>query len=76
MRPLFRRFKMVPMEELICIRCEHAVFLDPKKEVCYKTGGLFCKKLKAIVGKYDACRLGSAKKSSNKKKYFLLTSVP
>lgn len=41
---------------LICIKCGHAVFLDPKKEICYKTGGLYCKKLKAIVGKYDPCR--------------------
>lgn len=44
-------------EELVCIRCEHAVFLDPKKEICYKTGGLYCRKLKAVVGKYDPCRL-------------------
>lgn len=41
---------------LICIRCDHAIFLDPKKEICCKTGGLFRKKLKA-VSKYDPCRL-------------------
>ncbi len=50
------------MEDLICIRCPDAVFLDPKKEVCYKTGGLWCKKLKSIVGKYDPCRLKAARK--------------
>jgi hypothetical protein len=43
--------------ELICIKCPSAVFLDPKKEICYKTGGLYCKKLKQIVGKYDRCHL-------------------
>ncbi len=42
----------------ICIRCQYAAFLDPKKEICYKTGGLFCKKLKKVVGKYDACHIG------------------
>lgn len=45
------------MSDLICIRCDSAVFLDPKKDICYKTGGLFCKKLKTIVGKYDPCRI-------------------
>ncbi|GMR04694.1 MAG: hypothetical protein BMS9Abin23_0596 [Thermodesulfobacteriota bacterium] len=48
-------------EKLICIKCPEARFIDPKKEICYKTGGLFCKKLKAIVGKYEACRLKGAK---------------
>ena len=48
-------------EKLICIKCPEAGFLDPKKEICYRTGGLFCKKLKAIVGKYDACHLKSSK---------------
>lgn len=55
------------MEDLICIRCEHAVFLNPKKEICYKTGGLFCRKLKAIVGKYDPCRLKDGPKGKKKK---------
>lgn len=45
------------MSSLICIRCADAVFLDPGKEICYKTGGLFCKRLKTIVGKYDPCRV-------------------
>ncbi len=48
------------MSDLICIRCASAVFPDPKKEICYKTGGLFCKKLKTIVGKYDPCRIKPA----------------
>jgi len=50
------------MEEIICIRCVHAVFLGPGKEVCYKTGGLWCKKLRTIVGKYGPCRLKQARK--------------
>jgi len=41
----------------ICIKCPEARFIDPTKEICYKTGGLYCKKLKIIVGKYDPCRL-------------------
>ncbi len=45
------------MTELICIKCPSARFLDPKKEICYKTGGLYCKKLKEIVGKYAPCRV-------------------
>lgn len=45
------------MKKLICLRCPFAEFLDPKKEICWKTGGLFCKKLKLIVGKYDLCRV-------------------
>ncbi len=49
--------------ELICIKCPSAEFLDPKKEICYKTGGLYCKKLKQIVGKYDRCRVGRTKKA-------------
>jgi len=48
-------------KKLVCIRCPEARFIDPKKEICYKTGGLFCRKLKAVVGKYDACRLKRAK---------------
>jgi len=42
-------------EPLICIECPESIFLDPKKEICYKTGGLWCKSLKAIVGKYEPC---------------------
>ncbi|MBE7414598.1 MAG: hypothetical protein HS130_04930 [Deltaproteobacteria bacterium] len=53
-------------EPLTCIECVHAVFLDPKKEICYKTGGLYCKKLKAIVGKYDPCRIKPLRKSKGK----------
>ncbi len=45
------------MTELICIKCPSAKFLDPKRDICYKTGGLYCKKLKEIVGKYDLCRV-------------------
>lgn len=57
------------MIELICIKCPEAEFLDPKKDICYKTGGLFCKRLKAIVGKYDQCLLKGAKtKGSARKK--------
>ncbi|MFQ5442333.1 MAG: hypothetical protein ACE5EB_06375 [Thermodesulfobacteriota bacterium] len=48
-------------EKLICIKCPDARFIDPGKEICYKTGGLYCKKLKAVVGKYDACRLKQPK---------------
>lgn len=48
-------------KETICIECAHSVFLDPKKDICWKTGGLFCKKLKAVVGKYDPCRLKKAR---------------
>jgi len=49
------------MTELICIKCPEAGFLDPKKEICYKTGGLFCKKLKTVVGKYDPCHIKANK---------------
>ena len=42
--------KQAAGEALICIECPESVFLDPKKEICYKTGGLWCKKLKAIGG--------------------------
>jgi len=45
----------------ICIKCPEAVFLDPTKEICYKTGGLYCKVLEIIVGKYDPCRLPEEK---------------
>ncbi len=53
-----------------CIMCERATFLDPKKEICYKVGGLFCRKLKKIVGKYDACHADSdnAKKAFRKRR--------
>ena len=47
--------KQAATEVLICIKCPESVFLDPKKEICYKTGGLWCKKLKAVVGKYEPC---------------------
>ncbi len=50
----------------ICIRCVHASFLDPKKDICYKTGGLFCRKLKKVVGKYDACHKGAKTKKGGK----------
>jgi len=49
-------------KEAICIECPHSVFLDPKKDICWKTGGLLCKKLKAVVGKYDPCHLKKALK--------------
>lgn len=51
---------------LICMECGHAIFLDPKKEICYKTGGLYCRKLKAVVGKYDPCRLKAREKGPKK----------
>ncbi len=47
----------MPVSERVCIKCPEAGFLDPKKAICYKTGGLFCKKIKKIVGKYDACHI-------------------
>jgi hypothetical protein len=50
---------------LICLKCAEAVFLGPK-EICYKTGGLYCRKLKAIVGKYDPCRAKARKKGTKK----------
>jgi hypothetical protein len=57
------------MTGLICIKCPSAEFLDPKKEICYKTGGLYCKKLKQIVGKYDQCRqTGSVRVKDKSKK--------
>lgn len=61
--------KQAPTEELICINCPESKFLDPKKEICYKTGGLWCRKLKAIVGKYEPCMIKpkSGKKSPGKK---------
>jgi len=43
------------MEESFCIMCEHARFLDPKKEICWKTGGLYCTIFERIVAKYDNC---------------------
>jgi hypothetical protein len=48
-------------KETICIRCPHASFLDPRKDIRYKTGGLFCERFKEVVGKYDACRIRTAK---------------
>lgn len=45
------------MTGLVCINCPEARFLDPKKDICYKTGGLFCERLKKIVGKYDQCHI-------------------
>jgi len=56
--------KQAAGEALICIECPESKFLDPKKEICYKTGGLWCKRLKAIVGKYESCM---AKPPSRKK---------
>ncbi len=52
--------KKRPTDGLICIKCPEASFLDPKKEICYKTGGLWCARLNAIVGKYETCRLAPA----------------
>ena len=43
------------MEEPICLMCPESQFLDPKAEICWKTGGLYCKKLDMIVGKFDNC---------------------
>ncbi len=62
------KIRTTVMRELLCIKCHHAVFLDPKKEICYKTGGLFCKKLKTVVGKYDACRLTKPMATQKKKR--------
>ncbi len=57
------------MTGLICIRCPSAEFLDPAKEICYKTGGLYCKKLKQIVGKYDRCHVkDKPKKGAGRKR--------
>lgn len=56
------------MTELICIKCPEAEFLDPKKEICYKTGGLFCRKLKTVVGKYDPCRIKAGGSSCGESK--------
>jgi len=55
------------MADKICIKCRHAKFLNPKKEICYRTGGLYCVKLKEIVGKYEPCRISSMKTSKKKK---------
>ncbi|MFQ5353847.1 MAG: hypothetical protein ACE5DR_02770 [Thermodesulfobacteriota bacterium] len=41
----------------ICIKCPEARFIDTTREICYKTGGLYCRRLKVIVGKYEPCRL-------------------
>lgn len=46
---------MEKMEKLICIKCDESQFLDPKKEICYRTGGLWCNRYETIVGKYDEC---------------------
>lgn len=45
------------MEELFCIKCDYSEFLDPKKEICWKTGGVFCTKLERVVAKYDHCHI-------------------
>lgn len=37
----------------VCLICPKASFLDPQG-ICYKTGGLYCKRHERIVGKYDA----------------------
>lgn len=57
---------------LICIKCDFAEFIDPKKvepsqrEICWFTGGLYCKKLAIIVGKYEECQVkDSTKKGKN-----------
>ncbi len=52
----------------ICIKCHESRFLDPTKEICYKTGGLYCRVLKIIVGKYDPCHLFRAKGGNGLKK--------
>ena len=49
------------MDRLVCIKCPHSEFINPRKEICYKTGGLYCRKLKIVVGKYDPCRLKTKK---------------
>lgn len=58
------------MSDLICIKCDKSKFLDPEKDICYKTGGLFCTVLEEIVGKYEPCRAHKAKdgKTAVKKK--------
>ena len=38
----------------ICLACPEASFIDAKG-ICYKTGGLYCKRHDRIVGKYDPC---------------------
>lgn len=62
------------MEELICLMCPESQFLDPKAEICWKTGGLYCKKLDIIVGKFDNCHEkqapsapGTVRKAAGKK---------
>ncbi|MFQ5427785.1 MAG: hypothetical protein ACE5EZ_02280 [Thermodesulfobacteriota bacterium] len=47
----------------ICIRCPEARFVDPGKEICYKTGGLYCRRLRVIVGKYEPCRLSKGRRA-------------
>jgi len=54
------------MKEIVCIECGHAVFLDPTREICYKTGGLYCRKLKTIVEKYGPCRLKGAARAGKR----------
>lgn len=56
------------MEEDICIMCDHARFLDPKKEICWKTGGLYCTVFDRIVAKYDNCLDPEAVKKADKRR--------
>lgn len=44
-------------KEVLCLQCPHSEFLDPSKEICYKTGGLWCVPLGRVVGKYDTCHM-------------------
>ena len=60
MRRRGRQGQGAPEEGMVCIRCPHSEFLDPTREICYKTGGLRCKVLDIVVGKYEPCRLGRA----------------
>ena len=48
---------------LLCIQCPDAEFPEPRS-ICYKTGGLYCKRLDELVGKYDRCRLTEGKDMS------------
>ncbi|MFQ5465035.1 MAG: hypothetical protein ACE5EI_03825 [Thermodesulfobacteriota bacterium] len=47
------------MKDLICLKCPESRFLDPSTEICWKTGGLWCGRLKRIVGKFDPCHIPS-----------------
>ena len=50
----------------ICIKCPYSQFLDPSREICYKTGGLHCKVLDIIVGKYDPCHIPEGGKGTKR----------